>query len=140
MHGGKVQASQVALADALLDARVDRHAYEFSCDGPALERDMLMAVARIELPDERPGLLHHSVLLRERPVPPPEDGAFPTSVLPDETTPLTLVCSYCRAVLHSPDGVSSDWLPHDQALRDLGSLPHRVSHGICPDCFTRMTR
>ncbi len=140
MHGGEVQASQVALADALLDGGVDRHAYEFRCDSPALEREMLMTVARIELPDERPGLLYHSVLLRERAASRPEDGAYAMSAPPDETPTVTLVCSYCRAVLCSPDGQSSDWLSHDQASRLLGTPPRRVSHGMCPDCFTRMTR
>ena len=116
--------------------------YEYRCDSPRLKRFMKMEIRPVE--EER--LRYTSWTLREEPVP----FAFSRSAGPggvsrdpegsdasDASHQILIVCSYCKRV-----ELEGHWVEPDEALqmvpfRNATRFPD-FSHGMCPDCYTRL--
>ena len=112
--------------------RTSARAVEFGyrCDSPETRRWMRMH----HLP-ESDEVEFESLLLRleSRPYAPLIEARQGPSAASDVLS----MCSWCKAVL-----ADQDWIEVEQAVRQLGlfatdRMP-RISHGICPDCRTRL--
>jgi len=97
----------------------------FRCDGPEVERNMLLRLS----PAGFGGVRCDTFLLAEK--------HRPAIALLDATAPrgtdLVVMCSWCKRIRHQ-----EQWLDLEEGVRRLNLLSHasspELSHGVCPSC------
>lgn len=107
--------------------------FGYRCDSPDTRRWMQMQMRHLPDTDE---VEFESLLLRleSRPFVPLLDAPQEPSAVGEVLS----MCSWCKAVL-----TDQAWVEVEQAVSELGlfakSRMPRISHGICPDCRTRLS-
>ncbi len=136
IQGEKVRdVYQSSHATLLADDRA-RVTFEYRCDAPDKRLHMFMAISPIVCDDGTTAILYQSQLLCER-------VRVPLPILFSNKTCTTdqviSVCSFC-AMIAWPGGDSSaneEWVSAENYYTRGGSSLVRVSHGICPACFSK---
>ncbi len=111
-------------------------AFHYRCDGPGVERDMLMTVTPLRREARVVALLYQSILLAER-------QRLPASFLrrsaapPAAGEPLVAVCSFCNRVRVPADDEDAPWRRVEDYYRAGGTDDVGVTHGICAECLAR---
>ncbi len=104
--------------------------FAFRCDSPTLRRFMRMSMS----PGPDASVLFDSQVLRTE----PRDAPILTVDPAIQTGDLLRMCGWCRRVAVAAD----EWVEIEIAVDRLGILAHDpavgVTHGMCPDCFTRV--
>ncbi len=112
--------------------------YHFRCDAPDVRREMRMAISPLRSGGAVHGALFQSVVLREA-VRPPLDiydhKALRERFADRNSIPVVTMCAYCQRLRRSPD---EPFVDAEAYYRAGGTSEVRVSHGICPDCITKV--
>lgn len=109
-----------------------RLAFSFRCDSPTLRRFMRMTLS----PGANGTVTFDSQIVKTEP-----REAPPVTISPDMATgDLLRMCGWCKRVAVAAD----EWVEVEVAVERLGLMaegpPVGVTHGMCPDCFTRVMR
>ena len=133
--GSQARAAHEVAAEAVRSGRRDLVTYTYRCDAPTLRREMRMTLTPLTEEGRLVGLLYQSVILRETP-----HGPFPLRerrVEPLAASALVVrICTYCRSVRYPPEADEDSWITPERYYEVGGSEEVRISHGICPDCWT----
>jgi hypothetical protein len=100
-------------------------------------RQLCLSLAPLRFPDGRPGLLLRVRIVGETAAPRLDisdlamlAGGFGR----DADLPVIAVCSFCRRVRRPGSSDEEDWIAAEEYDRLAGSVPVRISHGLCADC------
>lgn len=108
------------------------------CDAPAICREMRMTITPLRRGRSFQGFLFQSLSLAEHPRPPMDLFTF-ANEFPD-TVPLLGMCSLCERVCVEIDRCSDPhglWLEAEHYYARGGTSRVRISHTVCPGCFSR---
>jgi hypothetical protein len=107
------------------------------CDGPTVAREMRMTISPLKRGRALQGYLFQSIPVSEHIRPPIQLFAFATEHYPD-TVPLLGMCSLCERVCAADSGTTDKrWMEAERYYANGGSSRVRISHTVCPDCFSR---
>jgi hypothetical protein len=141
VEAGPVRDSYIRMHDAIWSRRVPSIGFTYRCDAPAIERHMRMSISPVLHGRDVRAILYQSVVLSATPrVPIPLFGIERLlSHHPEGTeNPVIVLCSYCHDVGWPAGDAPGEWIePREYYLRG-GRDDLLVSHGVCPDCHTRV--
>jgi len=135
--GAEVRESQQRLHKLIVTRQRSFLAYEYRCDAPAIRREMRLSISPVEVQGLLVALLYQSTLLRAQPRPSISLFERPAAA-EDASLPQLAMCSYCHNVRIPPDAGDGEWVSPEQYYRRGGGENVRLSHTICPDCYTRI--
>jgi len=138
VSGEDVRLTYHRLIDLLLNGTRDRVSFNFSCDRPASQRKMRLAITPVRQNHGVSALLFHTILLEERIRPAMDLFDFKARHESGGTNlPLLLMCSYCQEV-RFPLGSTpetGEWVTAQKYYQLGGTTEVEISHGICAQCL-----
>lgn len=105
------------------------------CDGPEIVRDMRLTISALRRSHGIDGFLFQSIQLTEHARPPL--ALYDFRALQGAQRPLLAMCSLCQRVWFDRGDGAPVWLDAETYYAHGGSSWVRISHTICPDCFSR---
>lgn len=112
------------------------------CDGPTVERELMILITPILARGRVEHVLFQSVAVSEHVRPPLELFDFAAGrrrAMASPPPPIVAMCSYCQDVRYPPGSSETTglWTSAADYYHRGGGTDVRISHGICPPCFAR---
>ncbi|MGE0667503.1 MAG: hypothetical protein AB7O49_13175 [Sphingomonadales bacterium] len=139
--GPDVKAVQERMHRQVIDGGAPVVSFEYRCDRPEKLRRMRLSITPLIDGPNTIAALYHSIMLEEV-LRPPLDlfKSFSTDGNCRHDVPIVTLCSYCHDVSWPTRTESAEtiWIAPEDYYRRGGGSEVLVSHGMCPDCYTRL--
>jgi hypothetical protein len=139
--GDEVRGCYQRCFEAILGERLEFIRVMSRCDSPTARRQLWITMRPVQGRRRVGGLLVQVVVVSEQMRPPVDLFDFPAlgvGATSHRMLPMLSMCSYCHNV-RFPAGSAEgqgEWMPAEDYYRKGGDSAVRISHGLCPDCFT----
>jgi len=112
--------------------------YHFRCDAPDVRREMRMSISALPAEGLARGALFQSVMLHED-VRPPLDiydhRTLRERLAGRNDIPIVAMCAYCQRLQRA---TGEPFVEAETYYREGGTSEVRISHGVCPDCTSKV--
>jgi hypothetical protein len=141
VSGDEVRGCYQRCFDAILGERLEFIRVMSRCDSPTARRQLWITMRPVQGRRRVSGLLVQVVVVSEEMRPPVDLFDFPAlgvAATRQPMLPLLSMCSYCQNVRFPPgsDEEEGEWMTAEDYYRRGGHSAVRISHGLCPDCYT----